>query len=146
MALPHITVVGNLKRTELKYIPSGKALFKFQVECSEKNSKGEWDNLYISGELWDKQAEFANQYFKDGSIAVVTGKLVTSVYEKQDGTKVYENKFMFPNIAFTPKDKSDNQQQSNQVYTQPQTQQAQQNTYTPDNVPEIDIDEDEIPF
>ena len=43
-----------------------------------------YDNLYISGELWDKQAEFANQYFKDGSVAVVTGKLVTKSYEKND--------------------------------------------------------------
>lgn len=147
MALPHITVVGNLKRTELKYIPSGKALFKFQVECSEKNSRGEWDNLYITGELWDKQAEFANKYFKDGSIAVVTGKLVTSVYDKQDGTKVYENKFMFPNIAFAPKDKSDNQENSNQGYNQaPQGQQNPNNSYAPSNIPEIDIDEDTIPF
>lgn len=110
MALPIIQLVGTLKRTGLTYIPSGKALYKFQLECSEKNTKGEYDNLYISGELWDKQAEFANQYFKDGSVAVVTGKLVTKSYEKNDGSKVYENKLLFPSISFIPKDKSDNQE------------------------------------
>ena len=49
MALPIIQLVGTLKRTGLTYVPSGKALYKFQLECSEKNTKGEYDNLYISG-------------------------------------------------------------------------------------------------
>ncbi len=144
MALPTIQLVGTLKRTGLTYVPSGKALYKFQLECSEKNTKGEYDNLYISGELWDKQAEFANQYFKDGSVAVVTGKLVTKSYEKNDGTKVYENKLLFPSISFIPKDKSDNQEtQRPQQKQEPVIQYEKQNTYM---YPEIDIDEDEIPF
>ena len=137
MALPQITAVGILKRTELRYTPSGKALFKFQVECSEKNTKGEWDNLYLSGELWDKQAEFANQWFKDGSVAIITGKLITSSYEKQNGTKVYENKLQFPSLSFVPKEKDNNQQQKPK---QPQQRQS----YQP--VPEIEIDESEIGF
>ena len=136
MSLPQITIVGTIKKTSLTYIPSGKALFKFTVECSEKNTKGEWDNLYLNGELWDKQAEFGNQYFKDGSVAIVTGKLVTKMYEKQDGTKVYENKLLFPNLSFVPKDKQDNQSQPKQ----------QPKVVYENNVPEIDIDEDSIPF
>ena len=136
MSLPQIIIVGTIKKTSLTYIPSGKALFKFTVECSEKNAKGEWDNLYLNGELWDKQAEFGNQYFKDGSVAIVTGKLVTKMYEKQDGTKVYENKLLFPNLSFVPKDKQDNQSQPKQ----------QPKVVYENNVPEIDIDEEEIPF
>ena len=138
MALPIIQLVGTLKRTGLTYVPSGKALYKFQLECSEKNTKGEYDNLYISGELWDKQAEFANQYFKDGSVAVVTGKLVTNVYEKQDGSKVYENKLLSPSVSFVPKDKADNQGQA-QPKREPKIEYE-------GKIPEIDIDEDEIPF
>ena len=138
MALPYITVCGNLKRIEQKFLPSGKELTKFQVECSEKNSKGEWENLYISGEVWEKASTFLNQYFKDGSVAIVTGKLVTNVYEKQDGTKVYENKFLFPNVSFAPKDKSDNQQQ----------RQEPPIVYEQQTVPNINVDdmEDSIPF
>lgn len=138
MALPIIQLVGTLKRTGLTYILSGKALYKFQLECSEKNTKGEYDNLYISGELWDKQAEFANQYFKDGSVAVVTGKLVTKSYEKNDGSKVYENKLLFPSISFVPKDKSDNQEAQ-----RPQQKKEPRIEY---ETPQIDIDEDSIPF
>ena len=141
MALPIIQLVGTLKRTGLTYILSGKALYKFQLECSEKNTKGEYDNLYISGELWDKQAEFANQYFKDGSVAVVTGKLVTKSYEKNDGIKVYENKLLFPSISFVPKDKSDNQESQT-----PQQKKEPRIEYEHTSLPEISIDEDNIPF
>ena len=136
MGLPTITVIGNLKRMEQKFLPSGKELTKFQVECSEKNSKGEWENLYISGEVWEKASTFLNQYFKDGSPVIVTGKLVTNMYEKQDGTKVYENKFLFPQVSFVPKDKSDSQPQ----------QQSQSPSKQEHKIPEIDIDNDEIPF
>ncbi len=115
-------------------------MVSFQVECSEKNSKGEWENLYIKGEVWEKSAQFVQQYFKEGSAAIVTGKLVTNVYDKQDGTKVYENKFLFPNVTFAPKDKTDSQQQpAQQNYNQPQQQYNQ-------NIPTIDIDGEEIPF
>jgi len=163
MALPIITAIGNLKRIESKFIPSGKKIVSFQLECSEKNSKGEWENLYIKGEVWEKSADFVEQYFKEGSVAIVTGKLVTNVYEKQDGSKVYENKFMFPNVTFPPKDKteSNNGQTNNnsnnggqQQYNTPQQQAQQQNYNAPqqqyqapqNNIPTIDIDNDEVPF
>lgn len=153
MALPYITVVGNLKRIESRITQSGKKLVSFQVECSEKNSKGEWENLYIKGEVWEKSADFVEQYFKEGSVAIVTGKLVTNVYEKQDGSKVYENKFMFPNVTFAPKDKTDqgnqqgNYQQPQQQYNAPQQQSNQANN-TPQNNYQMPIDdmENSIPF
>lgn len=153
MALPTISIVGNLKRIESKFLPSGKQMVSFQVECSEKNSKGEWENLYIKGEVWEKSAQFVQQYFKEGSVAIVTGKLVTNVYDKQDGTKVYENKFLFPNVTFAPKDKADNQQnynapqqqQTQQYNNQQQAPQNQANNYQ-QNIPTIDINDDYIPF
>lgn len=152
MSLPTVQICGNLKRIETKFTQSGKQVTKFQVECAEKNSKGEYVNLYIGGEVWDKQAEFVNQYFQEGSVAIVTGKLYTNVYEKQDGSKVYENKLLFPSVSFAPKDKSG---QSNN--TQPQQPQSNQTNHTayrepqrqmPDAraLPSIDVEEDSIPF
>jgi len=149
MSLPTITVVGTMKRIEMKYTQSGKAVTKFQVECAEKNAKGEWTNLYISGECWEKSAEFVNQYFRDGSPAIVTGKLYTNVYEKQDGTKVYENKFLFPNVSFIPKDKSGNQeqpQQQAQQHTQYQAPQQAPSQQMPNQQQVIDVDMETIPF
>ena len=134
--LPTITVIGNLSKLETKFTPSGKEITKFQVECSEKNAKGEYDNLYLKGEVWEKASQFLNSYFKEGDVAVVTGKLITNVYEK-NGAKVYENKLSFPSISFPPKAKASQSQQS-------QPKQYQKQVV---NVPEIDLSIDEsIPF
>ena len=140
--LPQITAVGTLNKLETKYTPSGKEVTKFTLECSEKNAKGEWENLYLKGEVWEKASTFLNQYFKDGSVAIVTGKLVTNVYEKQDGSKVYENKLLFPSVSFVPKDKADNQGANALPKREPKIE------YEQSNIPNIDIDEDltEIPF
>ena len=152
MALPIIQDVGTLKKTGLKYLPNGKAVFKFQVECSEKISADKWENLYLSGELWEKQAEFANEWFKDGSVVLFSGKLVTKSYDRQDGTKAYENKLLYPTLSFIPREKIDNQSQPKQEQQPYNTEEY--NHHLEDNrnnqkqhrIPEIDIDEDEIPF
>lgn len=137
--LPTITVIGNLKRIETRFLPSGKQVTKFQIECAEKGKDDKWTNLYLSGECWEKQAKFIEQYFNDGSPAIVTGKLYTNAYDKNDGTKAYENKLLFPSVSFVPKDKSYNQSQG-QEYQEPK--QEQQGS----KIPEIDIGEEEIPF
>ena len=141
MALPIIQDVGTLKKTGLKYLPSGKAVFKFQVECSEKISADKWENLYLSGELWEKQAEFANEWFKDGSVVLFSGKLVTKSYDRQDGSKAYENKLLYPTLSFIPREKIDNQEaQRQQQKKEPRIE------YEHSSLPEISIDEDGIPF
>ena len=121
--LPTITVIGNLKRVETKFTTTGKQVTSFQVECSEKNSKGEYENLYLKGECWENAAKFVNDFFNDGSPAIVTGKLYTNVYQKQDGSKAYETKLLFPSVSFVPKDRSDSTQQIYQSAPQGQPQQ-----------------------
>lgn len=138
MSLPIISLIGTLGRLQTTHTTTGKEVTKFQIECSEKNAKGEYDNLYLKGEVWEKASQFLNSYFKEGDIAVVTGKLITNVYEK-NGAKVYENKLSFPSISFPPKAKASQGQQS-----QPKQYEKQVA-----NIPEIDIDMDdnsEVPF
>ena len=138
MSLPQITIIGTLGRLQTTHTTTGKEVTKFQIECSEKNAKGEYDNLYLKGEVWEKASQFLNSYFKEGDVAVVTGKLITNVYEK-NGAKVYENKLSFPSISFPPKAKESQSQQS-----QPKQYQKQVA-----NIPEIDIDMDDdstVPF
>jgi len=153
--LPTITAIGNLKYLETKFTQSGKSVTSFTLNCSEKNSKGEYENLNIKGEVWEKASEFVQKYFKDGSVAIVTGKLVTDSYAKQDGSKVYTNKFLFPKIDFAPKDQDTQAPQQN--YQQPSSY-TQQNGYQSQErpqpkvevvnhqIPDIDIDESQIPF
>ena len=136
MSLPTLTIIGTLGRLQTTHTSTGKEVTKFQIECSEKNAKGEYDNLYLKGEVWEKASQFLNQYFKEGDVAVVTGKLITNVYEK-NGAKVYENKLSFPTISFPPKAKAS------------QSQQPQQYQKQVANIPELDVDIDDldsIPF
>ncbi len=139
MSLPTITLIGTLGRLQTTHTTTGKEVTKFQIECSEKNAKGEYDNLYLKGEVWEMASQFLNSYFKEGDVAVVTGKLITNVYEK-NGAKVYENKLSFPSISFPPKAKASQGQQS-------QPKQYQKQVV---NVPEIDLSiddsSDSIPF
>ena len=136
MSLPVVTIIGTLGRLQTTHTSTGKEVTKFQIECSEKNAKGEYDNLYLKGEVWEKASQFLNSYFKEGDVAVVTGKLITNVYEK-NGAKVYENKLSFPSVSFPPKAKASQGQQS-----QPKQYQKQVA-----NIPDIDIDmEDTVPF
>ena len=136
MSLPQITIIGTLGRLQTTHTTTGKEVTKFQIECSEKNAKGEYDNLYLKGEVWEKASQFLNSYFKEGDVAVVTGKLITNVYEK-NGAKVYENKLSFPSISFPPKAKASQSQQSQPTqYQKPVA-----------NIPDIyDEDTTEIPF
>jgi len=154
--LPTIEITGNISKIQTKFLPSGKQLTSFQIECSEKNKNGEWNNLYIKGECWEKSAEFVSKYFKDGDVAIVTGKLFTNVYDKQDGSKAYENKFLFPNVSFPPKAKDSQSNNQHQPSSQPQ-ENGNYMQQTPQGGGEyinnngirgttIDMDETEIPF
>lgn len=135
MALPIVSIFGNINKIELKYLPSGKALCSYKIECSENNSKGEWENLYIDGVSFEKSAEFINQYFKDGDACIATGKLITEVYEK-DGKKVYTIKLKFPQIQFAPKSKNVDSGVKREVPV----------SVTYDKMPEFDVDDTCIPF
>ena len=141
MGLPITTVIGNIQKIETRQTQTGKSVTSINISCGEKNAKGEYDNLYIKASFWEKQSDFVSQYFKEGDAIIVTGKLVTTHYQKQDGTKVYETGFMFPSASFVPKSKDQTQpapQQAPSGYQAPA-----QNAPSP-QVPEMDMGE--IPF
>ena len=170
MGLPTTTAIGNIQKIETRQTPTGKNVTKISLSCGQKNSKGEWDNLYIDGTFWEKQSDFVSQYFKEGDAIEITGKLVTTNYTNSSGVKVYKTEFLFPQASFLPKSKNDtnvntappqNQQQSYQQPPQQQNepqpmqgygqpQQTAQNGNVGQNqqgaIPTININEDAIPF
>lgn len=146
MGLPTVTIIGNVQKIETKDV-GGNALTSVNLSCGDKNKKGEWDNLYIKADFWNDASNFVSSYFCEGSAIIVTGKLVTSSYSKQDGTKVYETKFLFPNAQFVPKDREAQDSEaapeaSKKTYSQPTITPIQH----PQATPEIDLGSDDIPF
>ncbi len=137
--LPTLTLVANIQKMETRQTQTGKNVTTLNLSAGDKNAKGDWENLYISGSFWEKQSDFVSQYFKEGDAIIITGKLVTTNYTKQDGTKVFETKFHFPQASFVPKSKEP--QQPQQEYQAPQPTQNQQPA-----MPVLDIEESNIPF
>ena len=72
---------------ELKYTPSGMALLKMGLVCSEKYKDKE-TTLFIDAVAFSKPAEILNQYAgKKGTQLFLTGKLHTESWEDNSGKK-----------------------------------------------------------
>ena len=165
-------MIGNLTRDiELKYIPSGAAIAKGAIATSHKykTQTGEQKEevCFLDFNVFGKQAEVLNQYVRKGSKVMLEGRLVFEQWTAQDGSNRSRHSLRVENFKFLDS-KGDNAQGSNggyqpqqagynqadagqQAYNQaPQYNQQnggmQQNVQHGHQIPEIDIDNDEIPF
>ena len=81
------TVIGRLGQdAEIRYFESGKVKTTFSLAVNRWDSKTkeevtDWFNI----EVWDKQAEFAGEYFKKGRQVVVDGRISISKWTDQTG-------------------------------------------------------------
>jgi len=141
-----VILVGNLTRdVELKYTPNGMAIAKFGLATNRSykdNTTGELKQevMFIDITVFGRSAEIANQYLKKGRKVLVEGRLVLDQWVDSSGQKRSKHSIVADKIQFMdPKESSDNVNQS--YNTQPQQPVQQKN-----NIPSIDIDDDEIPF
>lgn len=132
-----LILIGNLTREiELKYTNSGSAIANGSIATSHKykTQSGEQKEevCFLEFSVFGKGGEILNQYCKKGSKVMLEGRLVFEQWAAQDGTKRSRHKLNVSEFKFLDS-KPDNQGQ--------QQQQAPQN-----NMPTIDVDNDEIPF
>ncbi len=171
-----VIMVGNLTRDiELRYLPSGAAIAKSAIATSfkYKSAAGEQKDevCFLDFNMFGRSAEVANQYLRKGSKVLLEGRLVFEQWTAQDGTnrnrhslrvetmKMLDSKSdsmnnsTGDNQGYNPQGSYD-QPAQNQYNNTSNTQNAQ-NNYGGNNqaskmpeqkIPEIDIDEDEIPF
>jgi single-strand DNA-binding protein len=161
-------MIGNLTRDiELRYLPSGSAIAKSSIATSHKykTQTGEQKEevCFLEFSVFGKSGEILNQYVRKGSKVLLEGRLVFEQWTAQDGSNRSKHSLRVENFKFLDS-KGDNpssnqggynqndynqppQQSNNQApYAQQggmQNTQVQQPEY---KVPEIDINEDEIPF
>lgn len=84
-----VILAGNLTADpEKRYIPSGTAVAELRMAVNEryKNKEGEWVDtpVYVSVEVWDRQAETCCQYLSKGSALLVEGRLKFDQWEDKD--------------------------------------------------------------
>ena len=161
-----VIMVGNLTRDiELRYLPSGSAIAKSAVATSYKykSSTGEQKDevCFLDFNIFGRSAEVANQYLKKGSKVLLEGRLVFEQWTAQDGSTRSRHSLRVDAMKMLDS-KGDsgmagethgyNPQGS---YNQPANIQYDEPSYGGMNqakqkvehkIPEIDIDEDEIPF
>ena len=141
-----------------------------------KNQQGGYDDKanFFDFTAFGKTAENINQYFRKGSKILISGELDYQSWTDQNGGKRSKVAIIINNFDFIDKKEGGQQQggynapqqqqqggyqqpqnqgqntyqapQQQQQYQAPQQQQRPQQQSLPDNLPAIDIDEDEIPF
>ena len=149
-----VVLIGNLtKDIELKYLPSGSAVATSSVATSHKykSASGEQKDevCFLDFTIFGKMGEVANQYLKKGSKVLLEGRLKFEQWTVQDGSNRSRHILSVDTMKMLDsKDKSENQGQN---YNQepPVVYENNYNQSKPNvehRIPEIDIDEDEIPF
>ncbi len=161
-----VILVGNLTRdVEIRYSSSGTAIGKVGIATNRrfKSATGELrdETMFIDLTFFGRTAEIANQYLHKGSKVLVEGRLILEQWVAQDGTKRSRHSVTVENLQMldTKADSAQNSQYNSGYnaapaqqsgYSQPQPQTPMQNAAPQmpkePEIPEIDIDEDEIPF
>lgn len=89
--LNKFTATGRLtKDVELRYTAKGKPVIGNTIAIANpyKDADGKWqDNpCFLDFTVWDKQAEYVNNYMKKGEAAYIEGRLEQQEYEKDGKT------------------------------------------------------------
>ena len=151
-----VILVGNLTRDpELRYMPSGGAVCTTGIATNRKfkkqdGSQGE-EVCFIDITFFGRTAEIANQYLNRGKKILVEGRLKLDQWTDQNGAKRSKHSVIVDNMQML-----DSRSQNEGGYN---NQPPKQNSYEPDTsykqptqepsgnqIPDIDLDDDEIPF
>jgi len=92
MSVNKVILVGRLGRDpEIRYTSGGQAVANFSIATDEsykdrngeKQKRTEWHKIVA----WRKQAEFAQQYLKKGSLIYLEGKIQSREWQDKEGQK-----------------------------------------------------------
>ena len=93
MATPRVTEVGKLwKDPEIRWTGGGKAVCSVYLVFTDrkKDDDGKWVDtatLWVTGTVWEDQAEHVANSLSKGDQVLVSGKLSERKYEDKDGNQ-----------------------------------------------------------
>jgi len=152
-----VILVGNLTRdVELKYTPSGTAIAKFGLATNRTykdtmTGENKQEVMFIDITVFGRSAEVANQYLRKGKKVLIEGRLVLDQWVDSSGQKRSKHSIVAEKVQFMDSKNSDNEggySNSNysQNYSKPAPQPQMQQPKPNNEIPSIDIDEEDIPF
>ncbi len=101
--LNQIILVGRLTRDiEVQNSENGKKYVNINLAIprSFKNADGVYDTDFISFKAFDMVAESTSMYCKKGDILGIRGRLQSSSFEKEDGTKEFRIDAIAEKVTF----------------------------------------------
>ena len=91
MSLNKVQLIGRIGKSEVRTTQTGKAITTLSVATGDKrkDQSGEWkeETQWHRVILWDKTAQFVNNYAPKGSRIYVEGVLKYREYTDKDGQK-----------------------------------------------------------
>ena len=147
-----VILIGNLTRdVELKYTPSGTAIAKFGIATNRtyKDSmtgENKQEVMFIDVTVFGRSAEVVNQYLSKGRKVLVEGRLVLDQWVDATGNKRSKHSVVAERVQFMDSKPSSGDNDFGYHQPAPQPQQSQPPMQNNQNIPSIDIDEDDIPF
>ena len=146
-------MIGNLTRDiELKYLAAGSAVAKSSIATSYKyksaNGEQKDEVCFLDFTIFGRIAEIANQYLKKGSKVLLEGRLVFEQWTAQDGSSRSRHILRVEEMKMLDSKQNNNQDDYRGNGYQEQGYQSESNNRRREQnkLPEIDIDESEIPF
>ena len=110
--LNQTVLVGRLTSDlEVKETENGKKVtsLTLAVPGSYKNADGEYDTDFIDVILWEAVAENTAEYCRKGDIVGIKGRIQTSTYEMEDGTKRKSTEVVAERVSFLSSKKEDSE-------------------------------------
>ncbi len=142
-------LVGRLtKDPELRRTSNDIPVTTFTVAVNRtfKNQQGEQQADFINCVVWRRQAENVAQYVNKGSLVGVEGRIQTRSYEDNEGVRKYVVEIVADSVQFLePKGTTPQANNQNQYQTQNDRSQNQ-NQSSDDDLKDIDIADDDLPF
>ena len=150
-------IVGNLtKDISLSYLPNGTALGKTSIAYTDGFGDKKKSH-FIDIIVWGKTSEVMNQYCRKGSKVLVSGVVVFEQWVANDGTNRSKHSLRVETMKMLDSRQDSSQGNGTYDYTPPPNPAS--NNHSPSHqdganqqgamdkkIPEIDIDQDSIPF
>ncbi|MBN2767506.1 MAG: single-stranded DNA-binding protein [Campylobacterales bacterium] len=140
-----VILAGNLARDiEVRYVGANNTAIGNTAIATNRKYKGsdgeqKEEVMFIDITFFGRTAEVASQYLKKGSQVLIEGRLVLDQWTANDGSKRSKHSVNVESMQMLG-GKDTNQG----GYEQPRQQETKKEAN--ESVPEIDIDDDEIPF
>lgn len=101
--LNKIVIMGRLTADpEMRRTQSGTGVASFTIACERDfaDKSGEKETDFIECVAWHKTADFVDQYFSKGKMAIVSGRLQKRTWKDKDGNNRQTAEIVVENIYF----------------------------------------------